>query len=51
MWLARDAHTVSFLGGSIGLKVSKVVTVALCPGGSDRGRFGFRVHDSGHVNK
>lgn len=53
MWLIRDAHTVSsfFFFDKIGLKRSKVVAVALCPGGSNRGRFSFRVHDSDPVNK
>lgn len=35
MWLAADAHAVSIFGGGwiIGPRGSKVVTVALCPGG------------------
>lgn len=31
---AAEAHAVSFWEGNIGLCGSKVVTVALCPGGS-----------------
>lgn len=35
----------------LGLQGLKVIVIALCPGGSDRGRFSSRVPDSSSVDK